>query len=166
MGSTLITVNIPIKPYLKKFLLHHAEKKKEPIRFPNKHDYNILLWRLVTNYNSLKYIPTDDKENVIEYFRPSVQSSAAEFVSIILPFNDRKDVRSYNYLSVNNKKAFRKEVRLDFNFLFSRALRKGLKEGKQRIEIVQEFKKLYNITEDELKDESLYRYSSRLLEEL
>ena len=165
MPSTIITVDIEVKPYLRKFLLSKSNNKTEPIRFPNKHDYNILLWRLVTNYNNLTNLPVADKQNVIDYFKGSKLDPESR-VSIILPFNQRKDVRSYNYLSVKSKKDFRKEVRLDFNFEFTRFLFHGLKARKQRIIIINEFKCKHKITEDDLKSESLYRYSSRLLQEL
>jgi len=164
MPSILITVDIEIKPYLKKFLLSKSTNKIEPIRLPRKHNYNILLWRLVTNYNNLLNIPVADKQNVINYFKESAINKK-QGVSIILPFSDRKDVRSYNYLSIKSKKSFRNEVRLDFNFEFARDLFRGLKSRKQRLNIVNEFKQKHNITEDDLKSESLYRYSSRLLQE-
>jgi hypothetical protein len=164
--STLVTVNIEIKSYLQKFLISKSKNKVIPLRFPNRHDYNILLIRLVTNYNSLKEIPVKDRENVLDFFHMSKQETTGKGVSIILPFNDRKNILSYNYLSVRAKQKFRKEVRIDFNFEFSRYLYRNLKAGKQRIEIVNEFKCLHNITEDDLKSESLYRYSSRLLEEM
>jgi len=166
MANVLFTVNIEIKPYLKKFLIAKSENKKEPLKFPRKHDYNVLLWRLITNYNSLKSIPVADKQNVIDYFHGSSQPPKENGITVIIPFNDRKDVRSYNYLSVKSKKAFRKEVRIDFNFEFSRFLFHKLKHGKQRLEIVKEFMEKYNLDEEDIKTETLYRYSSRLLEDL
>ncbi len=165
MASVLFTIEIEIKPYLKKFLYYKSTNKKEPLRFRRKHDYNVLLWRLVTNYNQLASIPVDDRQNVLEYFKNSTQNSA-KGISIILPFNDRKDVRSYNYLSVKSKKVFRKEVRMDFNFEFSRYLFHNLKQGKSRLDIVKAFMVRYNLDEEDIKTETLYRYSSRLLEDL
>lgn len=166
MPSVLFTVTIEIKPYLKKWLLAKSENKKFPLKFPRKHDYNILLLNLVTNYNSLSSIPLQDRENVLEYFRPSCQQDPGPGVTIILPFNSRKDIRSYNYLSVASKKTFRREVRMDFNFEFNRFLIENLRKKKRRLDIVNEFKEKYDISEDDLKTESLYRYSSRLLEDL
>lgn len=166
MSSALITVDIEIRPYLKKYLLAKSENKLEPLKFPRKSDYNIMLLNLVTNYNTLTRIPIADKENVLNYFKPSKQECTNGSVLIILPFNSKKDVRSYNYLGINNKRKFRQEIRLDFNFEFSRYLYRKLKNGTERTIIVNEFKKLFNITEDDLKSETLYRYSTRLLEEL
>jgi hypothetical protein len=164
MSSVLITVDIEIKPYLRKYLIQKSVNKAFPLRFANASDYNILLIRLVTNYNTLSCIPIADKQNAIDYFKGSKQPEGQ--VTIILPFNQRKNILSYNYLSVRSKKTFRKEVRLDFNFEFSRFLFRGMKEGKLRINLINDFKNRYHITEDDLKTESLYRHSSRLLQEL
>jgi len=161
-----VVVNIEIKPYLKKFLLAKSDNNQEPARFPRKSDYNVMLIRLVTNYNTLTSIPVDDRDNVLEYFRPSRQQLSTESINIVLPTNARKNVLSYNYLSRDSKIEFRKEVRLDFNYEFSRFMYRQLKKGILRTEICEMFKKLYDITEDELKTESLYRYSSRLLEDI
>lgn len=161
-----ILVNIPIKPYFRKYLLSKSENKQIPLKFPNGHYYNVMMHRLVTNYNSLKQIPVDDKQNVLDYFHNSIQPNQDESIAIILPFNERKDVRSYNYLSVASKKAFRREVKIDFNFEFHRFLVRNLRNGKQRLDIVNEFKELHKITEEDLKTESLYRYSTRLLESI
>jgi len=165
MSSTIITIDIEVKPYLRKYLLYKSINKTFPLRFPNRHDYNHMLVKLVTNYNSLSSVPIADKENVMEYFKSS-QLQNDNNVTIILPFNSRKDIRSYNYLSVKSKIRFRKEVRIDFNFEFSRDLFRGLKDGLPRTEIINLFKRKYNITEDDLKSESLYRFSTRMLQEL
>lgn len=166
MASVLITIDLEIKPYLKKFLLYKSENKQEPIKFRRKSDYNVMLLKLVSNYNSLNSIPLEDRQHAIQYFKPSRQTAGPYSITIILPFNDRKDVRSYNYLSEKNRKRFRAEVILDFNFEFSRFLHRELKKGKQRIDIIDDFKKMFNITEDDLKSESLYRHSSRLLQDV
>ncbi len=166
MSAILFTVEIEIKPYLKKFLMSKSVNKQEPLRFPRKHDYNVLLLKLITNYYSLKSIHIEDHQNVINYFKNSKQKNAEKGISLILPFNDRKDVRSYNYLSVSSKKIFRKEVRSDFYFEFSRYLIHNLKHGKRRVDVIKEFMEYYNLTEDDIKTETLYRYSSRLLKEL
>lgn len=166
MASVLISIDLEIKPYLKKYLVAKSENKHEPVKFARKSDYNIMLISLVSNYNSLNCIPLSDRHHAIEYFKPSRQEIKNDSILIILPFNNKKDIRSYNYLSEKSRIKFRNEVRLDFNFEFSRFLYKGLKDGKQRTDIVNEFKNLFNITEDDLKTESLYRHSSRLLQEI
>lgn len=164
--ADMVTVDIELKPYLKKYLVSKSENKQVPVRFPRKHDYNVMLIGLVTNYNCLKSIPIEDRENVKRYFCPSRHKNPQDGIAIILPFNDRKNVRSYNYLSIESKKKFTFEVRVDFNFEFSRYMYYELKKGKLRTEIVEAFKKLHNIAEDELKSESLYRFSSRLIEKI
>jgi len=164
MSTVLITIQI--KPYLKKFLIAKSVGKTEPVKFARKSDYNVMLIGLVTNYNSLKQIPLDDRENVLEYFKPSVQDNSKKTIHIILPFNNRKDVRSYNYLSEKSRIKFRNEVRLDFNFEFSRFLYREMKKGKQRSDIINAFKNKFKISEDDLKSESLYRHSSRLLKNI
>lgn len=162
--SSLISVDIPIKPYLVKYLIRKSTNKAIPLRFPNKHYFNLLLNNLVTNYNSLNCIPLEDKDNVIEYFKSS--SVMPGTISIILPYRIAKDPRVYNYLSVKAKKKFRSEVRMTFNIEFSQYLIKHLRLNIPRLQICENFKKHYNITEDELKTETIYRYSSRLLEKL
>lgn len=164
MSSILITVNIELKPYLKKYLRAKSLNKTEPMRFPNKHHYNIMLVNLVSNYNRLNCIPIEDRENVLKYFHGSHQPEGE--IVIILPFNNKKNIQYYNYLSRDSKKLFRKEVRLDFNYEFTRFLVRNLKKGIQRLDICNDFKNLYDISEDDLKTESLYRYASRLLEEI
>ena len=163
--ADVVTVYIKIKPYLKKYLISKSENKRVPVKFHRKHDFNIMLISLVTNYNYLKQIQIEDRENIKQYFSPSLHKNPDE-ICIILPFNDRKDVRSYNYLSVQNKWKFTSEVRLNFNFEFSRFMYRELKKGKQRKDIINEFKKLHNISEDDFKSDSLYRFSSRLLEKI
>lgn len=162
----MVTVDIELKPYLKKYLISKSENKQVPVKFARKHDYNIMLISLVTNYNCLKSIPIEDRENVKRYFSPSRHKNPQDGIAIILPFNDRKNVQFYNYLSVQNKWKFTSEVRLDFNFEFSRYMYRELKKGIPRNIIVDAFKKMYNITEDELKSESLYRFSTRMLEKI
>jgi len=164
--ADMVTVEIEIKPYLKKFLVSKSENGDLPVRFPRKHDYNIMLISLVSNYNCLKSIPIEDRENVKRYFSPSRHRNPHDGIRIILPFNDRKNVQSYNYLSVQNKWKFTSEIRMDFNFEFSRYMFRELKKGIPRNIIVDTFKKMHNITEDELKSESLYRFSTRLLEKI
>lgn len=162
--SSSILVTIEIKPYLQKYLIAKSANNQNPVQFPRRHAYNIMLINLVSNYNSLKAIPVNDRQNVLEYFRGSSQPDAD--IGIILPFSRKKDVRSYNYLSIAAKTEFRKEVRLDFNYEFTRFLVRNLKAGQQRLDICKSFLEMYNISEDELKIESLYRYSSRLLEDM
>jgi hypothetical protein len=162
--SSLITVDLPIKPYLVKYLIRKSNNKAIPLRFPNKHYFNLLLISLVTNYNSLSCIPLEDRDNVIEYFKSS--SVKPGTISVVLPYNEIKNVLYYNYFSVKAKQKFRSEVRMTFNLEFSQYLIRHLRLNIPRLQICENFKKKYNITEDELKTETIYRYSSRLLEEL
>lgn len=161
--SSRITVNIEMKPYLVKFLQHHAQDKQQPLKFPRKSEYNISLIRKVSNYYSQSSFPVIDREAVLEYHQPS--SPGRECVSIILPFSTKKNIASYNYLSRASKIEFRKEVKDDFNLAFHRFLVKNLQRGMRRTDILNNFMELYALTEDDIKYESLYRYSSRLLEE-
>jgi hypothetical protein len=162
-----VLVSIQIKPYLKRFLIAKSENKQEPLKFPRKSDYNVMLINLVTNYNTLDQIALEDRQHVIDYFKSSAeQIPLPDSLTIILPFNKKKDVRSYNYLSEKSRIEFRNEVRMDFNFEFSRFLHRGMKQGDLRTDIVKEFKKMYRIGEDELDSGSLYRHSSRILQEI
>ena len=160
MSRSVITVNIPIKAYLKKYLIEKSISGTEPLIFARKHIYNILLINLVSNYNSLNQIPVADKQNVIDHFsHPDQQNS----VTIVLPFNERKNILYYNYLSLKNKRIFRNEVATDFYFELARYLIRNLKPESIRKELVKDYKKRYHISEDDLKLESIYRYASRIL---
>ena len=140
-----------------------VNRHDEPIKFPIKHYYNRLLLRLVSNYSNLKSIPIKDKQVVLDYLKPSQEKTSDNGAVIILPTNRHINVRYYNYLSGASEREFRITVRTDYNIDFMLYLKKELKKGKQRIQIVNDFKKKYNITEDELKSETLYRHSTRIL---
>ena len=138
MSHSVITVNIPIKPYLKKYLIEKSINGTEPLIFARKHIYNILLINLVSNYNSLNQIPVADKQNVIDHFsHPDKENS----VTIVLPFNEKKNILTYNYLSLKNKRVFRNEVATDFYFELARFLIRNLTPGSIRKDLVNDCNK-------------------------
>jgi len=109
-----ITVKIKVPPYIKKYLIAQSVNKKEPVAFERKHIYNISLIQKISNYNYLEKISLDEKDDVFDYFFN--RWTSFESISILLPFNKRKDVRSFNYISKHCKQEFVTEVKEDFYF--------------------------------------------------
>ena len=66
----MVTVSIEMKPYLVKYLLIQSENLEQPMIFPRKHPYNIMLINLVTNYYHQRSFPLEDRENAINYLLP------------------------------------------------------------------------------------------------
>jgi hypothetical protein len=160
-----VTVRIKVPRYIRKYMLAQSENREEPLVFPKKHIYNISLVQKLCNYNYLKYIPMDERENVYEYFyHASNQSTTFEYVTIALPFNERKDPRSFNYLGRISKYAFVKEVKEDFYFELIRYIIKMMRQNVQRKDSIAQFLEFYEISEDDIKFETLYRQSTRILE--
>ena len=159
-----ITVNIEMKPYLVKFLIKSSINHELPLKFPRKHPYNVSLLNKVSNYYRQSSFPIQDRDDVLSYFVPN--TDASQNACIILPFSTKKNILSYNYLSRANKIAFRKEVRDDFNLAFHRYLVRYMRKGMHRTEILARFMNSFGLSENDIKFESLYRYSTRLLEDL
>lgn len=160
-----VTVRIKVPGYIKKFLIAHSVNGDEPVVFPPKHGYNISLVQKITNYNYLKYIPIAERDNVYEYFyHPTHQLPTFQYISILLPFNERKNVLSFNYLGRVSKYQFVQEVKEDFYLGLSRYLIKKMRQNVQRKDAILEFMEIYNITEDDIKFETLYRQTTRILE--
>jgi hypothetical protein len=159
-----ISVNIPIKPVLKKYLQKKAFhiSQSGPLRFHDRHPYNILLIKLVVNYNRIHSIPISDKENVISHFRPNNQCFHS--IEIQLPSNSKKNILFHNYLSVAAKQKFRKFIWSDFIDEFILFLHSKLKLNVPRNKICIEFMEKYDLTEDDIKTESLYRLTTHLLD--
>jgi len=160
-----VTVRIKVPAYIKKYMLAQSVNQTEPAEFPPKHIYNISLVQKSSNYNYLKYIPIAERDNVYEYFyHVSHQLPTFEYITIALPFHEIKDPRSFNYLGRVSKYSFVKEVKEDFYFELTRFLIKRLKQNVQRKDAIVEFLEFYKITEDDLKLESIYRQTTRILE--
>lgn len=160
-----VTVRIKVPPYIKKYMIAQSENNEEPLVFPKKHIYNISLVNKLCNYNYLKYIPLCERDNVYEYFYHAKHHlNTYDYVSVSLPFNERKDPRSFNYLGRYSKYKFVKEVKEDFYFEMTRYLIKKMRENMQRKQAILEFTEFYNINEDDIKFETLYRQTTRILE--
>jgi len=160
-----VTVRIKVPPYIKKYMLSQSINKQEPAIFPRKHVYSISIHQKVSNYNYLKYIPINERENIYEYFyHPKHQLHSYQYIEIQLPFNAVKDVRSFNFLGRDHKYKFVNEVKEDFYFELTRHIISRMRLNISRKNAIDEFIKNYNITEDDIRFESLYRQSSRILE--
>jgi hypothetical protein len=154
-------ISIEIKPYLKKWLISQSVNGQEPVRFANKSYFNALLLRLLSNFKSQKYFPVSDRDNVINHTQ--ALSMKPDTILIQIPWSRNKDRRVFNYMSVNAKKEFRIEVKNEFYFELERHIRQNLRKGKRRNDTISEFIMLYGISEDDVKTESLYRQSTRIL---
>ena len=86
-------ITIKVKSYLKKYLIKLYGD--EPVKFPQRHNYNRFLIQRLSKTGKHFFKKINDKSDYIE---------------IMLPFNELKDIRSYNYLSEENKIAFRKDA--------------------------------------------------------
>jgi len=154
-------VSIRLKPYLKKFIISISQNKAEPVRFKKGSDWNMLLKDLVTNYNQLRLLPIMDKERVILHFSSGYSSN--EIINIKLPRFRRKNVDYHNYISFDSEKEFVADITNYYKYCFRRHLRQSLSMGIQRKTAIESFMKLHNISEDDVKYSSLYRYSTRLI---
>ena len=134
--------------HLKKYLISESENEKEPLCFPPKHDYNILLVRLMSNYPS----------------KPSPHH--VNRVKIQLPFNQIKDVYFYNRLSDDSRRLFREHVQRDLYYDFRLFLKELSQAGIQRKIALEKFFLLHGITEDDIKYESFYRNYTRYIKKL
>ncbi|MDF1550854.1 MAG: hypothetical protein P1P88_23730 [Bacteroidales bacterium] len=141
-----ISVYIEMPEYLKKYLISESTTKVEPLSFAPKHDYNILLTRLISNYRSK---PADHHVNRVK---------------IQLPFNAIKNVYFYNNLSAESRRVFREQIQRDMYYDFRVFLKDMILAGEQQKIALEKFFLLHGITEDDLKYESFYRNFTRFIE--
>lgn len=90
-GSNQI-IRIKMKPYLKDYLVHLYGS--EPIRFNDRSKYNELIMQLISKAPD-DYIPSRETEGIVQ---------------IQLPYNNKKDVRSYYYLSMNSQEIIQQRI--------------------------------------------------------
>jgi len=157
-----ITVSIRVPLYLKKFITAQSLNKAEPLVFHHKHVYAISLLQKVSNFNAQSHFPLHEHDNVKAHLSPHHPDPGQ--VIIVLPYSRDKDVRRFNYLSVRASKRFRQEVKDDFYFALIRFIIRRMRQGLQRKVAIQEFYERYGLTEDDLRFESIYRHTSRILE--
>jgi hypothetical protein len=150
-----IVVKIEVPAWMKKYLLYQSENKQEPIEFHRKHRYVLLLNCILTNkYDT--YIVND----------PDKKDTNSEIVTIRLPWSKMHDVYFYNKIARDNREKFRNEVKTDFYFQYQTYIRNRKMVGIERKQATEEFLERYDITEDELKYESLYRKFTRYMNKL
>ncbi len=151
-----ISVKIEVPAWMKKYLQYQSEDKNAKIlKFARKHEYNLLLTNLVTNYRRISILKDSNTK-----FKNNRE------VKIYLPFSDKKDVYFYNYISRHSAETFRRNINLDFLYDFKLYLRNALLNGTQRKIAIENFLNMYNINEDELKFESLYRRYTRYMNKI
>ena len=149
-----ISVTIKVPAWMKKYLEFQSEDKSAKIlSFANKHQYNVFLINLVSNYRTVS-VPFKKKKET------DINNSE---VKIYLPFSNRKVIYFYNYISRYSAEIFRREINLDFLLDFKTYLRNNMLQGMQRKIAIENFLKKYNINEDELKFETLYRKYTRYM---
>lgn len=139
-----VTVLIEIKPYLKKYLLkvYGGEECKEPIRFPKGNDYNRML------VHALQKPPKD--------FKPCFDR--LNTIEVVLPYNNLKNIRTFNYLSREDKIKFRKEVDADFTADYKKYISDTMKsENLNRKEATILCIKMYDINENEITFDAFYK---------
>jgi hypothetical protein len=94
--SSGVTISVDVKPYILQWIKHHYGI---PARFPKKSYTNLLIGELIAK-PPRGYVPGSDSGNL----------------SVELPFYVGKDVRCYNYLSSNSRKALTENLRQQFYF--------------------------------------------------
>lgn len=158
------SIRLKVPAYIKKYMLAQSVNNAEPMIFPRKHIYNISLVKKTSNYNYLKQLPITEKENVYEHFyNVKRQLPSFRYVTITLPYNEVKDPFTYNYFSRKSKNLFLKEVKDDFYFELTRYIIRRMRQNIPRKEAIIEFLNFYKITEDDVKLETIYRQTSRIL---
>ncbi|MHC1707406.1 MAG: hypothetical protein AB9842_07780 [Bacteroidales bacterium] len=141
-----MTVILEMKPYLKQYLLA-LYGPQEPIMFPRKSDHNSFLIRHLGRPPANSR-PTRKTEDSIE---------------IALPFTQLKNLMANNYLSVNDRKAFRRELEREFVYNFHLFIRERMREGMERKLATIEFMEVHNIREEDLSYAAFYRNFNRML---
>lgn len=136
-----ITIKIEVKSYIKKYLV--KVYGEEPIMFPKKSHYNRLI---VMN---IQKTPED-------YKHESFNNKCS--VEIILPYNNLRDIRSYNYLSRDNVMALRKEFREEFEHDYKKCIDKAMRDEKlNRKDATILCMKNYNISDSDITFDAFYK---------
>jgi len=140
-----VTTLIPLKSHHIAYL--NSLYGKQPMTFPKKNVFSrFFLTRL--NVPPLDYYPDTVRYGTLE---------------ILLPYNIIKDVRTYNYLSLESKEFFRKLVSIEFQLDFQGFCRLKISQGFTRKAATILFMNLYNIQDDDLSFSAFYRDYSRKL---
>jgi len=157
-----ISVNVKVAPFLQKYLYGKSENYEEPLVFCNKNPITNHLTSLVSNYNKLKFMNVQDREAVFLYLNQRYTTCAT--VSILLPWHKKKDPRVYNYLSFLKMQEFIRELKNEFYVELYEFMRTRVIHGTERKKIIEQFLQIYDITEDDIKFETVYRQTVRIFE--
>lgn len=134
-----MTVLIPMKSYLKKYLI--SIYGAEPIEFPHRHQYNTFLIRRLSR-PPVDFKPTFDRENCIE---------------IVLPFNHLVDVNYKFHLSIRDCASFRKEIDREFMYDYICVIQEFMKQGYNRIQATTLCMAVYNIVDEDISFDAFYK---------
>jgi len=135
------TTEIYIKPYLKDFLM--GQFGDEPIKFPRGCDIINRIVRLT------------DKQ-------PIKLQSRKYNIKILLPYNNLKDPRIYNYLSENSQKIIERYVK----YLFNEILHEHIMRNKRDMLIhgsIYNFFEIYEINMDNITPDGLKKKYYRFI---
>jgi hypothetical protein len=157
-----VTVKLKIKPYLKKYLIGKSINKEEPLLFDRKDEFGDIIFSCLTNHDQQKFLSINDKEFVYAYFNQ--RWPRGEWCEIQLPYNRNFNVLYKNYLSDHNNRIIVDEITSRFYLELNKYLVFNIDKGVHRKVILHHFLGLYNITEDDVNFDSIYRQSSRMLE--
>jgi len=158
-----ISVTIEVSSWMKKYLIYHSENKKEPLEYPYKHEYNLLLTRLTSN--RVDVLP----DNIVfdhKYKNLKTPATNSETIKICLPFSKYKDIYFYNKISNKAKILFREQVKDDMLYDFFVSIKKQIMSGYERKIAIENFFLKFNITEDDLKYDSFYRKYTRYVNKI
>jgi hypothetical protein len=154
-------VNVRVKPYIRKYLIHISENKAEPIIFrKNDHHYNRLLKLLISHsrFRMLKMADPPDEDDSLVQVPIQLRYTCS--------YNDRPDVRDRHFLSREGGQQFNRSVSNWFKLMASDYIAEKVLNGVSRLDAVYMFMEMMAITDDDIKSESFYRYWTRLRNEL
>lgn len=156
------TVTFPVKPYIRKYLIYVSDNKAEPVIFKkNDHHYNKLLSLLISRrtlemakYEQFTQGYEDDTSNVTIQLRWTGQ------------YQGRPNITSRTYLSRRRVELFNNYAVKWFKLMGSDFILDRILKGYTRWDAIYMLMDELTITEDEVKAESLYRFFTRLKEEM
>lgn len=139
--SEKITIKIQIKDYLADYL--RAQHDSDPVQFKKNDSIGLFIRDLLVK-------------------QPANQAPNEGNLEVVLPYNQVKDPRVYNFLSENSQQILEREIYFEFYAVLHRHMKqyegKMLKENALKL-----FYELFRLNEDTIKFDTLKRNYRRYL---
>lgn len=160
--NAMNTVFIKLPPHLIAFLKLQAKEPKQPLRFGAGSVFNTAIISGVVKYPFYgKNIPKEEEENSRNYF---ASHKAKGGVFCVIPNSIKAS--NCNYFPEDAHKRFKIFVNQVFYMELLKFLIELLMKGVSREEALEKFMEHLNLGEDDICKNTLYRQSSRILEDL